>query len=53
VAIEAVTLSSLQEAGTLAQFGDIRFDQSFYLVGVEATTGDEEDDDDVSQEGNS
>jgi hypothetical protein len=46
VAIEEITLSSLQESGTLAQFGSIRFDQSFYLVGVQATVGDDDDNDD-------
>ena len=51
VAIEEVTLSSLHEYATLPQFGNIRFDQSFLLVGVQAYVGDEEgeddDDDDV------
>ena len=46
VAIEEVTLSSLHEFATLPQFGSIRFDQSFYLVAVQATVGDDEDDDD-------
>ncbi len=48
VAIEEVTLSSLHEFATLPQFGNIRFDQSFLLVEVQAYVGDEgeEDDDD-------
>jgi hypothetical protein len=55
VAIEEVTLSSLGEYATLAQFGNIRFDQSFYLVGVEASVGagdnDDDDDDDDDDDG--
>jgi hypothetical protein len=51
VAIEEITLSSLHEYATLPQFGSIRFDQSFYLVGVQATVGDgDEDDDDANTE---
>ena len=46
VAIEEITLSSLHEYATLPQFGNIRFDQSFLLVGVQAYTGDDDDDDD-------
>jgi hypothetical protein len=45
VAIEEITLSSLHEFATLPQFGSIRFDQSFYLVGVQATVGAGDDDD--------
>jgi hypothetical protein len=46
VAIEEITLSSLDESAALSQFGSIRFDQSFYLVGVQATVVDDDDDDD-------
>lgn len=46
VAIEEITLSSLHEYATLPQFGSIRLDQSFLLVGVQATVGDGDDDDD-------
>jgi hypothetical protein len=53
VAIEEVTLSSLHKHATLPQFGNIRFDQSFLLVGVWASTGDagggDDDDDDQSR----
>jgi hypothetical protein len=51
VAIEEVTLSSLHEYATLPQFGNIRFDQSFLLVGVQAYVGDEDDDDDDDDAG--
>jgi hypothetical protein len=51
VAIEEVTLSSLHDHATLPQFGSIRLDQSFLLVGVQATVGEgEEDDDDDDEE---
>jgi hypothetical protein len=50
VAIEEVTLSSLHEYATLPQFGSIRLDQSFLLVGVQATVGDGEDDDDENDD---
>jgi hypothetical protein len=46
VAIEEITLSSLDESATIAQLGSIRLDQSFYLVGVQATVGDDDNDDD-------
>jgi hypothetical protein len=51
VAIEEITLSSLHEFATLPQFGNIRFDQSFLLVGVQAYVGDEGDDDDDDNAG--
>jgi hypothetical protein len=54
IAIEEITLSSLHEYATLPQFGSIRFDQSFLLVGVQATVGggDEDDDDDDDDDNN-
>jgi hypothetical protein len=51
VAIEEVTLSSLHELATLPQFGNIRFDQSFLLVGVQAYVGDDGEDDDDDDDG--
>jgi hypothetical protein len=55
VMIEEITLSSLHEYATLPQFGSIRLDQSFLLVGVQATVGGEdgEEDDDDDDDDNS
>jgi hypothetical protein len=53
VAIEEITLSSLHDHATLPQFGSIRLDQSFYLVGVQATVGEDDDDDDDDESNHS
>ena len=55
VMIEEIMLSSLHEYATLPQFGSIRLDQSFLLVGVQATVGGEdgEEDDDDDDDDNS
>jgi hypothetical protein len=52
VAIEEITLSSLHEYATLPQFGSIRFDQSFLLVGIQATVGGEDEEEEEDDDNN-